>query len=72
MKIAYGLYMAEAEGFLDTRKGKINALIKDLKCIKNQGLNPNDYLLGFLEINNLTLEELTEEEARFIERSVDG
>ena len=72
MELAYGLYMAEAEGFLDTRKGKINALIKDLKGIKNQGLNPNDYLLGFLEINNLTLEELTEEEARFIERSVDS
>lgn len=72
MELAYGLYMAEAEGFLDTRKGKINALIKDLKYVKSQGLDPNDYLLGFLEINDLTLEELTEEEARFIERSVDG
>lgn len=72
MELAYGLYMAEVEGFLNTKTGKINALIKDLKGIKNQGLNPNDYLLGLLEINNLTLEELTEEEARFIERSVDG
>ena len=72
MELAYGLYMAEAEGFLNTKTGKINALIKDLKGIKNQGLNPNDYLLELLEINNLTLEELTEEEARFIERSVDG
>ena len=72
MKLAYGLYMAETEGFLNTKTGKINALIKDLKSIKNQGLNPNDYLQGFLAINDLALEELTEEEARFIERSVDN
>lgn len=72
MRLEYGLYMAEAEGFLNTKKSKINAFIKDLKNIKNQGLNPNDYILKLLEKNNLTLEELTEEEARFIERSIDG
>lgn len=42
MNLGYALFMAEQEGFLDTREGRINAAIKEFKQYKAKGYNIND------------------------------
>lgn len=73
MELAYGLYMAEAEGLLlNKRKENIELVISDLRNLKMNGLNPNKYINAILLMHDLTLEELTDAEARYIEQEVDG
>ena len=60
--LAYGLFMAEEEGYLDTHYSKISALIKDITKRGMQGeteltLN-NTYLCQF----GLSFDELTEKD----------
>ena len=64
--LAYWLYMAEEEGYLDTHYSKVSALIKDITKRGMRGeteLTLNDiYLCQF----GLSLDELTEKDNRRI------
>ena len=67
----YGLFMAEAEGYLDTRDSKINRMLKDIEMkfqnhepvvildeeiCQEYGLTYNDITIGVLqEIDKLAL-----------------
>ena len=62
MNLAYGLFMAEAEGFLKESTA-IDKVIEDLIGIKQLGLNPGNYLEEALSSHglrsyNLSLEEI--------------
>lgn len=41
MKLAYGLFMAEAEGYLDTRENRIQRSINELVRLYNKGVDIN-------------------------------
>ena len=69
----YFMYMAEQEGktnLISTRTAKINAIIKDLKYIRNKVSNPNDYIEEVLSKYGLTEDMLTDSECRKINESV--
>ena len=55
----YGLYMAECEGYFDTKESKINAMLKDIVDKHNRGIIyvelDQDYISQFgLDIKDLT------------------
>lgn len=58
-------YMAEAEGKLPTRTGRLNAVIKDINKIPTQEID-SDILLSILNKNGIELESLTEKELNYI------
>ena len=70
MNLAYGLFMAEAEGYLDTHYSKVQALIKDLKQ-KAERNGYGRYILNDSYLNRfgLTFDDLTPEDWRRIEYS---
>ena len=41
MELAYGLFMAEAEGYLDTRENRIQRSINELVKLHNKGVDIN-------------------------------
>ena len=41
MELAYGLFMAEAEGYLDTREGRIQRSINEFVRLYNKGVDIN-------------------------------
>lgn len=63
------MFYAEAEGFLPTRAGKINAVIKDIKDYPGLSVD----LFEFKEIlknHDLKYEDLSEREMRYINASI--
>ena len=72
MKLAYRFYMMENEGFLKSQRDQqIDLCIRDFRVLKENGYNPNDYIHQVLALHNLTLEKLTDAEARYIVAEVD-
>lgn len=69
MNLAYGLFMAEAEGFLKEPIA-IDKVIEDLIGIKQLGLNPENYLEGALSNHGLRLYDLSLEEIYCIKSKV--
>lgn len=59
MDLAYGLFMAEMEGHLDTHESKVQKMLRDIQWLYDQGLERftinDEYLLRF----GLKFEELT-------------
>ena len=63
--LKYGLFMAEAEGYLDTRDSKINRLLNDIE-IKFQNYEPiaideefcQEYGLTFSDIPTSVLQDI--------------
>lgn len=72
MNLAYGLFMAEAEGFLkeSTAIDKIDKVIEDLIGIKQLGLNPGNYLEETLSSHGLRSYDLSLEEIYCIKSKV--
>lgn len=64
MNLAYGLYMAEAEGYLDTHESKVQRVLKDIQHYYNEGYEKltigDEYLSQF----GLTFRELTNNDIR--------
>lgn len=59
MNLAYGLFMAEAEGYLKTHKQKVEDMVRDLKRMQLDGVDPvaiDDYYLAKF---GLTMASLT-------------
>lgn len=69
MNLAYGLFMAEAEGFLKESTA-IDKVIEDLIGIKQLGLNPGNYLEETLSNHGLRSYELSLEEIYCIKSKV--
>lgn len=69
MNLAYGLFMAEAEGFL-RKPTAIDKVIKDLIGIKQLGLNPGNYLEETLSSHGLRSYDLSMEEIYCIKSKV--
>lgn len=70
MNLAYGLFMAEAEGFLKESTA-IDKVIEDLIGIKQLGLNPGNYLEETLSSHGLRSYDLSLEEIYCIKSKVD-
>lgn len=69
MNLAYGLFMAEAEGFLKESTA-IDKVIGDLIGIKQLGLNPGNYLEETLSSHGLRSYDLSLEEIYCIKSKV--
>lgn len=69
MNLAYGLFMAEAEGFLKESTA-IDKVIEDLIGIKQLGLNPGNYLEETLSSHGLRSYDLSLEEIYCIKNKV--
>ena len=69
MNLAYGLFMAEAEGYLDTHSSKVQALIKDLKKKQRAGYDSYSITASYLKKFDLTFEDLTSEDWEQIDYS---
>jgi hypothetical protein len=57
--------MAEAEGELPTRTGRLNAVIKDIKKIPTPTID-SDTLVSILNKNGIELKSLTQKEFNYI------
>lgn len=64
MNLAQGLFMAEAEGYLDTHESKVQRMLRDIQRLYNENCEKltvgDDYLSKF----GLTFEELTGHDLR--------
>lgn len=69
MNLAYGLFMAEAEGFLKESTA-IDKVIEDLIGIKQLGLNPGNYLEETLSSHGLRSYDLSLEEIYCIKSKI--
>lgn len=58
-------YMAEAEGELPTRTGRLNAVIKDIKKIPAPTIDSYT-LISILNKNGIELKSLTQKEFNYI------
>lgn len=61
MNFNYGMFMAEQEGLLKTRAGKINSIIKQIKAYPGEIL-PKAVFIAIVEINGIDPNSLTEKE----------
>ena len=64
MNLAYGLYMAEAEGHLDTHESKVQRMLRDIQRRYNEGQGKLTVEDGYLSDFDLTFEELTGHDLR--------
>lgn len=69
MDMSYYFFMAEAEGLLPTRAGKINAVINDIKAYPRPEIGFSEFQ-RILESHGLRYEELTTRERRYIDASI--
>lgn len=58
-KLSYGLYMAEAEGYLDTHESKVQKVLRDVRYRYNMGQEELTIDSDYLEPFGLTLDDLT-------------
>ena len=59
MNLAYGLFMAEAEGYLKTHKQKVEDMVRDLKRMQLDGVDPVAIDDHYLAKYGLTMASLT-------------
>jgi hypothetical protein len=57
--LAFNLYMAEAEGYLDTHEGKIKRLLRDLKAVYGKEDYEDIMTDHFLARYNLSVDGLS-------------
>lgn len=70
MTLAYGLYMAEQEGYLDnSREKNINNIIKDVKKYPDKVM-PSLVFFSICQQNGISYESLTDEELRRIKENI--
>lgn len=69
MTFAQTMFMAEAEGLLPTRAGKINAIINDIKKYPCSTIGFKEFEL-ILERYGLCYDKLTDREIRYINASI--
>ena len=63
------MFMAEAEGQLPTRMGRLNAIIKDIKNFPAPAID-SDILISILNKNGIELKDLTQKEFDYILRGI--
>lgn len=59
MDLGYGLYMAEAEGYLDTHESKVQKVLRDIRYRYNMGQEELTIDSDYLEPFDLALGDLT-------------
>lgn len=69
MDLAYGLYMAEAEGYLNTRESKIQRVIKAVKAYPAVTM-PESAFRRALAQNGIDPNSLTQRELRRINSAI--
>lgn len=69
MKFSELMFMAEAEGQLPTRMGRLNAIIKDIKAVPTPSID-SDTLISILNKNGIELKDLTQKEFDYILRGI--
>lgn len=70
--LAYGLYMAESEGFIPTHEGKVNAMLKDIKEKRKCGITQMDLDQSYVSQFGLNIEDLTLYDVRRCEKALIG
>lgn len=70
MTLSYGLYMAECEGYLDTKESKINAMLKDIVDKHNRGITHMNLNQDYVEQFGLDIEDLTQSDVNRCERAL--
>ena len=71
MNLSYGLYMAEAGGYLNTRESKLQKLIKTVKAYPD-GVMPNLVFYAVCEECGITPGSITEAEMTRIQNAIKG
>lgn len=69
MDMGYVFYMAEAEGLLPTRAGKINAVINDVKAYPGFEIEFSEFE-KILKKHGLQYKDLSDREIRYINASI--
>ena len=69
MNMSYCFYMAEAEGLLPTKTGKLNAVIADVKKYPEPSIDLY-HLEQILNKHGLTCDELTAKDFAYIENGI--
>jgi hypothetical protein len=70
MNLAYGLFMAEAEGYLDTREGKIQKCINEFVKFHKRGFDISSIAIQNSIIDKCNLTNLSLRELQRIESAV--
>lgn len=60
MNLGYGLFMAEAEGYLNTTESKIQKMLRDIRYKYNMGHNELTIDESYLAEFGLTFDDLTD------------
>lgn len=63
------MFYAESSGDLPTRRGRLNAVIKDIKAVPTPTID-SDTLVSILTKNGIDIKDLTQEEFRYILRGL--
>lgn len=71
MNLDYGLFMAETEGYLDTRESKIQCVIKELVELNRSGVDINSSSVQSEIWNKYKLDPMTMKECDRIKREVE-
>lgn len=61
MDFNYGMFMAEQEGLLKTRAGKINSIIRQMKAYPDKTI-PKAVFIAIVEMNGIDPNSLTTKE----------
>lgn len=71
MTLPYGLYMAEANGYLNTRESKLQKIIKTVQAYPD-GIMPNLVFYAICEECGIAPDSLTEAEMTRIQNAIKG
>ncbi len=63
------MFYAESNGDLPTRRGRLNAVIKDIKAVPTPTID-SDTLISILTKNGIDIKDLTQEEFRYVLRGL--
>ena len=66
----YGLYMAEYEGYLDTKESKVNAMLKDIVDRHNRGITYMELDQNYVSQFGLDIEDLTQSDVNRCEKAL--
>ena len=68
MNLGYGLFMAEAEGYLDTTESKIQKMLRDIRYKYNMGWDKLTIDAEYLAEFNLTFDDLKQSDYTRIDK----
>lgn len=69
MDFNYGMFMAEQEGLLKTRAGKINSIVKQMKAYPDETI-PKAVFIAIAEMNGIDPNSLTTKEMNKINSEI--